>query len=66
MKWIYDTLPLKEGDYLVCNERGVYKVLHWCEGWNCKLDPITGEIYKHYEIRGIKCWAEIPAPGRTA
>ena len=63
--WNYDTLPLKEGDYLVCNDLGLYSVLHWCEGWNCRVDHITGEIYKLYEITDIVCWAEIPAPDRS-
>lgn len=64
MKWQYDTLPLKEGYYLTCNKRGSYQVLKWCEGWNCTLDPITGEVYRYYEITDIEAWAEIPAPGR--
>lgn len=48
--------PDKAGVYLVKLEDGTKSVMEWCGGWNCTIDPITGETYRLNERFDIVTW----------
>lgn len=50
------TNPDKAGVYLVKLEDGTRSVMEWCGGWNCKIDPITGETYRLNERFDVVAW----------
>lgn len=56
--------PDKAGFYLVRLKNGFMRILEWCGGWNCKIDPITGEIYKHDQRFDIVEWSEMGKENR--
>lgn len=57
MKWNTGE-PAIAGEYLVKTANGVER-LKWCRGWNCTLDPITGEVYKHHQRFDVIAWREL-------
>ena len=58
MKW-HKRPPTKEGIYLVRTQDGRMRYMEWCGGWNCKRDPVTGEIYKLHQRFDVKEWTEV-------
>lgn len=48
--------------YLVLGEGGVYALLGWCDGWNCRYGT-DGEVRRDAEIKDIIAWMPIPEIG---
>lgn len=51
--------PKVPGYYLVRTEDDRILIMEWCSGWNCRLDPITGEIYKLYQRFDVVEWTDL-------
>ena len=55
MKW-HKRPPKIAGVYIVRTTDGRVMPMEWCGGWNCKIDPITGEIYKLHQRFDVEAW----------
>ena len=61
-KWIpcSDILPDKDGSYLIQKDYGVIDCLYYADGWNCRRDYLSGEIYREYELHSVVAWMPLP------
>ena len=70
MKWIpcSERLPDKDGIYLIQKDYGVIDCLDYADGWNCRRDYLSGEIYRDYELHSVVAWMPLPKAyeGETA
>ena len=64
MKWIQcsDRLPDKDGSYLIQHDFGGIGCLDYADGWNCRRDYLSGEIYRDYESHSVVAWMPLPEP----
>ena len=63
-KWIpcSDRLPDKDGRYLIYYDYGCIECLDYADGWNCRRDYLSGEIYRDYESHSVVAWMPLPEP----
>lgn len=62
-RWIpcSEKLPEKDGEYIICTERGHMHILDYAEGWNC-FRNCDGLVMRDNEIHCVIAWYPLPEP----